>query len=617
MDMNEPPTSNLNLNSFQNVNNIQYPFLQGQPIFNNVHLYYQNCQDLNSKLDSLLGNLCSYPQQLNVICLSETWLSSATHSNSGFPPNFHVVRADRDPIKTGLSTGGGVLIALDSKFKYRRRTDLEFQGCGEICFVEIFLNSSSLIIGNHYFRPKTDVSSFSLFCDFIKEKLLHIDNLILVGDFNLPGVNWETLDTSHCSNYYVQSRANFFTEAVSFLNVAQVNRQTLNIDDNLLDLILTNVHEFDYVPCANVPSLCNLYRGHPPLLYSFHFLSRFAIPPDIKTYNFSKGNYLNLYTSLQQRDWSDVLDEPNIHVATEHLTSAIQDSINSNIPTRSSKRFKSKYPGWFSRETISLLKHKERVHRKYKRSHCNEHYQEFSLLRARSKKSICRDKFLKNKKIQDSFLTASRDFWGHVAKVTKPRSGIDVLVQNGVTLKDDKSLASCFGTYFSSVYKDPTLLPQVNPTNVKLQGSSDFLPLPIVSSADVLAAVKTLKPSLSVGPDGIPTFIIKGCAIILAPILSSLFNRSLKAGIFPTTGRFLCYPCCQKSSKKLSTLVCTILLKNTSHLSSMDFAAKHQHVQISWIFSATRLLSLSADSKLMPFILMWLKLLMSCIIAFC
>lgn len=166
-------------------------------LFNNISLFYQNCRGLNLKLNDLLSNICSYPLILDIICLSETWLTNATPCNAGFPPNFSVVRSDRDLASTGFETGGGVLTAINNKLKFRRRTDLEYSGCGEICSIEVFLDNCSIIIGNHYFHPRTDVTDFALYCSFIKEHLLNIENLILVGDFKVPGVKWDSLDITN------------------------------------------------------------------------------------------------------------------------------------------------------------------------------------------------------------------------------------------------------------------------------------------------------------------------------------------------------------------------------------------------------------------------------------
>jgi hypothetical protein len=57
--------------------------------------------------------------------------------------------------------------------------------------------------------------------------------------------------------------------------------------------------------------------------------------------------------------------------------------------------------------------------------------------------------------------------------------------------------------------------------------------LPPVRELDILRAIKCLRPSKSVGPDGIPSFIIKGCSTIFAPLFKYTFNLSLSQEHFP------------------------------------------------------------------------------------
>jgi hypothetical protein len=64
--------------------------------------------------------------------------------------------------------------------------------------------------------------------------------------------------------------------------------------------------------------------------------------------------------------------------------------------------------------------------------------------------------------------------------------------------------------------------------------SSDSLLRASVSDSDVRKATRRLRQSKSVGLDGIPAFIIKGCLDVLIPVLKFIFNLSLSQCIFLT-----------------------------------------------------------------------------------
>ncbi|XP_062534840.1 uncharacterized protein LOC134204020 [Armigeres subalbatus] len=58
--------------------------------------------------------------------------------------------------------------------------------------------------------------------------------------------------------------------------------------------------------------------------------------------------------------------------------------------------------------------------------------------------------------------------------------------------------------------------------------------LDVISDEQVLCALRKLKYSVSSGPDGIPSAVLKKCSITLITPLVKLFNISLRRGVFPT-----------------------------------------------------------------------------------
>jgi hypothetical protein len=99
---------------------------------------------------------------------------------------------------------------------------------------------------------------------------------------------------------------------------------------------------------------------------------------------------------------------------------------------------------------------------------------------------------------------------------------------NGTNVVEPTEVVEAFAKHFQSVYNTTT---PAGPRSALL--SSDFLHLPPVTELDILKAIKRLRPSKSVGPDGIPTFIVKGCSIIFAPLLQYILNLSLSQEHFP------------------------------------------------------------------------------------
>lgn len=123
-----------------------------------INAYYQNVRGLRTKTNEFLKELqlTSY----DLICLTETWLWDGISSAEIFSSNYSVFRKDRDYSSRGCRFGGGVLIATSSAFQAHRRYDLETYD--ECVWLQMECgNGQSLLVGNYYFQPMSDVDTLS------------------------------------------------------------------------------------------------------------------------------------------------------------------------------------------------------------------------------------------------------------------------------------------------------------------------------------------------------------------------------------------------------------------------------------------------------------------------
>ena len=132
----------------------------------------------------------AYTSPHKIFAITETWLTDCVYDNEILPSGFNIHRKDRS------SRGGGVLVALNNSIGsvvIPSPPDLE------LIAVKITFHHP-LILCVVYVPPSpTD--------DYRSSLLLHLDNLystndsvIVVGDFNCPDLNWNTLTgSSHFS----------------------------------------------------------------------------------------------------------------------------------------------------------------------------------------------------------------------------------------------------------------------------------------------------------------------------------------------------------------------------------------------------------------------------------
>lgn len=136
-----------------------------------------------------------------------------------------------------------------------------------------------------------------------------------------------------------------------------------------------------------------------------------------------------------------------------------------------------------------------------------------------------------NSHIQAQFIQDPKSFWGHVKNKRVSRNK-PIITKDGLQIAE-KDCACEFANYFKSVYDvDPPSLDAAAAASVA-GGESASVQLRTLSLQDVRNALAQLKPKHSVGPDGIPPFMAKDCASVLASPLLHIFNMCLRTNTYP------------------------------------------------------------------------------------
>lgn len=160
--------------------------------FTSLNIYYQNVRGLRTKTNDFSRNLSCY--NYDIVILTETWLLSSITSSELFDDRYTVYRRDRTTtVLNTKSIGGGVLIAVSNKFTSKRY--INWESCCEDLWVVVELKTSGTVLNLAlcalYLPPpvnKAKLEHYIISCNKILESTL-FDNLAIVGDFNVSGVN--------------------------------------------------------------------------------------------------------------------------------------------------------------------------------------------------------------------------------------------------------------------------------------------------------------------------------------------------------------------------------------------------------------------------------------------
>ena len=167
----------------------------------------------------------------HILIITETKLYRNITSKEIFPDSYSVIRKDRN------SKGGGVLIAISNELDgYEVDIKCESES------VYVCLHSSNMpatLIGTIYRPPDRKKDYLSTALAELKRVISTTkpSHIIVGGDFNLPGVNWEEKRVPPRTPH--KKQAKFLLSSMEDLNLHQmVHFPTRN--DNTLDLLFTD-----------------------------------------------------------------------------------------------------------------------------------------------------------------------------------------------------------------------------------------------------------------------------------------------------------------------------------------------------------------------------------------
>ena len=123
----------------------------------------------------------------------ETWLKPDILSSEVLAGRYTTFRKDRSSRRAG-----GVLIAVDSYFTSEHFT-VQVQQELEFLCVKLILPAFAIFITCSYIPPSSDISIYEQHLSAltaVSSSLSDKDRMIVLGDFNLPGTVWSSVNES-------------------------------------------------------------------------------------------------------------------------------------------------------------------------------------------------------------------------------------------------------------------------------------------------------------------------------------------------------------------------------------------------------------------------------------
>ena len=293
-----------------------------------------------------------------------------------------------------------------------------------------------------YRPPSTGRASKDKLCELLRatEK-----NSIFVGDFNLPGVNWDTGEANGEDDIVVQE--NNFSQLVDF---------ETHIKGGCLDLIITNIPE----KVSNLAEAGRLGKSdHVIVQFDLEIASRVSGDKRLVK-SWRKVDWCRIKKGLETTVWPTTEDRTSAEDAWQTMRKVINGLVRENIPEIV---YKQKKTEWMTGEVLRELRRKRRLWKKAKNSGSKEEEESA----AKKVKNLIRSA----KRNMERKLASAKDgnkkpFYSYVKKKTKNRTGIDPITRENAELAtEDGEVAEELNRYFSSVFtrEDTANVPAPHP----------------------------------------------------------------------------------------------------------------------------------------------------------
>ena len=444
----------------------------------------------------------------DLILLTETWCSD--HITDAFLtiPGYEIqVRVDR--INTDKGRGGGLLVYSRTGIPILvHDTTSTFN---QYCSFKVYDLTVFLI----YRSPSSGVENLRA----LEELIVKVEkNTILIGDFNLPDLDWEKGTAS--------GRTRKLLEVANDNMLEQLVKFPTHLKGNILDLVLTNVpervHEVEEVGRLGA-------SDHVAILTKVG--TGVKKEKNVVKYLWGKADWEAMEADLERESWQE-LDSLDAEVAWKKLKEKLNSMVEDHVPKK--RRRNHDRPGWLNQEIVREIRRKKKQWRMAKQGIEVEKYKETEK-KVRNLIRNAKRRFEKKLAQGGEDGHSKRQFFSYVRTKTKSRPGVGPLKdKEGKMISGDKEMTEMLNTFFVSVFtrEDTRNIPVPRPERL-----DRVLTTARITAEKVKRKVKRLRSGSAAGPDGVGPQLLQKLIESLDRPLAAIMQKSLDSGVVPRDWR--------------------------------------------------------------------------------
>lgn len=474
-----------------------------------------NAQSLRCHVDEIRAIFG--PQNFDIIAVSESWLKPYIPSSEVTLQGYQLFRNDRLQ-----KTGGGVAVYVKDciKVKHLFSTPQEYTAKPEFIFLEIILSVSDVLLLGVCYRPPR-VGHLADFENTLLRLLPGYSHVLIMGDFNTNLLNNHNHEYNQltrmfqsCNLTILPLNATHHTAgAATLLDLMVVSDPDESVLHGQLPIPAVSRHDLIY---------CVLSLRAPKQQEKFLTFRQFR--------NMNEAEFLaDVYSS----PWHSIVLKDTVDEMVDSLNSQILNLYDKHAPTVTRRINKKRPVPWLTGDILALMARRDSVFRRARRSQDAELMSQYRRLRNQVKQKLRNSRLRYINSLFSERNQSTTTLWRNVKKLGFGKQPSPVPINIPLNVLNDYFLSLSHSSNSPHVQSYLSEITQENAINLP---SVQFHFKPVLQ-IDVLRAIHRIS-SNATGTDKISITLIKKILFAILPVLTSIFNTSLKTGMFPQKWKY-------------------------------------------------------------------------------
>ena len=377
----------------------------------------------------------------------------------------------------------------------------------------------------------------------IKGVLTNLDDslhILLMGDLNLPQVEWPSGHTLSGMTLHVQRQVDALLDLTNMLFMEQILLHPTR-GKNILDLCFTNntalIHNIRMTPTVlSDHKLIELEIYGQKGTVNKRYPRKY---PFLSGLNFHKADWKGIQKEINEYDWPASLSTVDPDMNLEEFMSAMQNICSKFTPKRTlnlQKKIIPKDRKILMRRRTKILRRMNGSVRDGEKDRCMQMILE---IERKLKHSHEKERAEKEARVVANIKTNPKAFYRFAKESASVRYKIGPLISdNGSLTSDSQAISEILNAQYKSVFTPPLQHLQINTPEeffrtTSQTGGKASIDYFIIEDDDVVSAIDEMNPNSATGPDGFPVILLKKCKLALARPLKIIFQNSLACGKLP------------------------------------------------------------------------------------